>query len=211
MLPVGEGFDVPSEHLPASDWTWFKVKPGHVLCLVITSSSPCWYVGHFHNRRMVPCLGESCELCSRGVGGQVRYVFGCMEPLTARKGLIELGRQAALQIKDHAPVNDGLRGMTIAITRYSNSKLSRLEIDFPDRAAPGDMWEMPEPDLRRALVSTWQSARCPIPAEAMRAAGIREIVGSLPVTGGDISGAEKSGPEAHRPPELSTSKTAIPG
>jgi hypothetical protein len=134
-----------------------------------------------------------------------------MEPLTARMGLIELGRQAALQIKDHAPVNDGLRGMTIAITRYSNSKLSRLEIDFPDRAAPGDMWEMPEPDLRRALVSTWQSARCPIPAEAMRAAGIREIVGSLPVTGGDISGAEKSGPEAHRPPELSTSKTAIPG
>lgn len=211
MLPVGEGFEVPQEHCPSSDWTWFKVKPGHVLCLVLTSAAPCWYVGHFHNRRMVPCLGESCELCSRGVGGQVRYVFGCMEPLTQRKGLIELGRQAALQIKDHVPASDGLRGMTIAITRYSNSKLSRLEIDFPDREAPAELWDIPEPNLRRALVSTWQSARCPIPAEAMKAAGIREVSGSGPSTAVSESGTERSGPGAHRPQEVTRSRAVLPG
>jgi hypothetical protein len=211
MLPVGEGFDVPTEHCPASDWTWFKVKPGHVLCLGITSSSPCWYVGHFHNRRMVPCLGESCELCSRGVGAQVRYVFGCMEPLTGKRGLIELGRNPALLIRDRAPANGGLRGMVIAITRYSNSKLSRLEIDFPDREAPAELWDVPEPELRRALVSTWQSARCPIPVEVMKAAGIREVCGSGPSKADSVAEKKKAFLEGHRPPDAILSKTAVPG
>ena len=211
MLPVGEGFDVPAELCPASDWTWFKVRPGHVLCLVITSSAPCWYVGHFHNRRMVPCLGDACELCSRGVGSQVRYVFGCMEPLAQRRGLIELGRQPALLIRDRAPAMGGLRGMTIAITRYSNSKLSRMEIDFPDREAPAELWDVPEPNLRRALVSTWQSARCPIPDEAMRAAGIKSVPGGIPSTADSLNDAKKRFIEGHGPPEVSNSVTASPG
>jgi hypothetical protein len=168
MLPVGEGFDVPEGICPASDWTWFKVRPGHVLWLTIVSSSPKWYRGHFVGKRMVPCLGECCELCSQGVGAQVRYVFGCMENLTLRRGLIELGRQPALLIRDRSTAGGGLRGLVVALTRYSNSKLSRIELEFPEREPPSEVWDLPEPDLLRALVATWQSAKCPIPGDVMK-------------------------------------------
>jgi hypothetical protein len=114
-----------------------------------------------------------------------------MEPLTGRKGLIELGRQPALMIKDHAPASGGLRGMSIAITRYSNSKLSRLEVDFPDRVAGAELDQVEEPNLRRALVSTWQSARCPIPDEARKAAGIRAVDGGIRVTADSVAEAKK--------------------
>jgi len=175
MHPLGEGFEVPAEYSPISAWTWFKVRPGHALFLHVVSSRPVWYRGHYVGKRMVPCMGESCALCCEGVGAQVRYVFGVMEPLTEKIGLIELGEQLGRCIGDRVAMNGGLRGMAICLTRYSASKLSRIEIEFPSREAPEKLWNIPEIDLTRALVLTWQSAKCPIPDDILKRSLRRQI------------------------------------
>lgn len=163
MSSVGDGWEVDEDVRDWSDWTWFKVRAGQVVRLVLLSEAPLWYAGHFSKGRMVPCEGAGCKLCAAQIGRQVRYVFGAAAAETGRTGLIEVGKATALQIRDWIPRRGGLRGMVVAFAKATFAKQSRTEVEFCDVDAPGWAAGLSAPDVRRALEATWTKAGFPLP------------------------------------------------
>lgn len=162
-MSVGEGWDPPPSEAGWSDWTWFKVRAGRILVVVILSEAPVWYLAHYHQYRMRPCVGEGCELCHARVGSQLRYVFAVAEVETKRVGLIEVGRSVALQIRDLVARNEGLPGMVLELGKYTSAKQSRMEVAYVDRPQ-GPWWRGLEvPDAAAALRSTWDKAGFAVP------------------------------------------------
>lgn len=155
---VGTGFDLPEGSDGWTDWTWFHVRAAAPSRFTFLCLAPVNYSGHFSKGRMVPCAGENCPLCARGLGSQARYVFSVVEWETHRVGLLELGRGHALQIQDWMPQNGGLRGLTIEIQRSSHSKQSKVDMKMISDSVPLFFQHLEGPDLLRAVKSTWQRA-----------------------------------------------------
>lgn len=155
---VGTGFDLPEGNDGWTDWTWFHARSAVATRFTILCIAPVHYAGHFSKGRMVPCAGEDCPLCEKGLGTQARYVFSVVEWETRRIGLLELGRGHALQIQDWMPQLGGLRGMSIELQRSGHSKQSRVDMTFVSDSTPLFFQHMEGPDLLRAVKSTWQRA-----------------------------------------------------
>jgi len=157
MLPkVGDGFGLPEGNDGWTDWTWFHARAAAPSRFTILCPAPVNYAGHFAKGRMVPCAGEDCALCARGMGTQARYVFSVVEWSSRRVGLLELGRGHALQIQDWIPAAGGLRGLTIELQRSAHSKQSRVDMCLVSDATPLFFQHLQGPDLVRAVRSTWQ-------------------------------------------------------
>lgn len=155
MEGVGDGWEVAEVFRDRSDWTWFKIRGGKVLKVVLLSRSPVWYAGHFHKGRMVPCGGNGCRLCHERVGTQVRYVFGAARVEDGQVGLLEVGKSIGLQIRDWIARRGQLHGMSIALTKQTLAKQSRTEIEYVEGQDPEWLDGTECPDVRRALESTW--------------------------------------------------------
>jgi hypothetical protein len=112
---------------------------------------------------MCPCAGSGCELCSTGIGGQVRYVFAVAETQTRRVGLIEFGRSNGLLIRDWSGRHGGLRGLHMCVRKHSKSTQSRTEIQYLEDTV--DPWYLglicPDPQL--ALYLTWHKMQMAMP------------------------------------------------
>lgn len=162
-MPIGEGWDVPGSEIPWSDHHWFRVSPRASLVVVCLSECPLWYSGHYVAGRMAPCVGEGCELCSEGVGGQVRYVFACAEISTKRVGLLEVGRQNGLLIRSWIPRRGEFRGMTIELMKHSHSRASRTEVLYIDTVESPWYLALEVPDVKRALLMTWKKGGFRLP------------------------------------------------
>lgn len=155
---VGNGFDLPEGNEGWSDWTWFHARSAVPSRFTILCSSPVNYAGHFAKGRMVPCVGESCPMCNKGLGTQARYVFSVVEWETRRVGLLELGRGHALQVRDWGSEAGSVRGVSIELQRSSHSKQSRIEMTFVSDSTPLFFQHLEGPDLARAVKSTWHRA-----------------------------------------------------
>jgi len=182
-VSVGEGWDPPPSEAGWSDWTWFKVRGGRILVVVILSEAPVWYLAHFYMGRMRPCVGSDCELCHNKIGTQLRYALAVAEVSSRRVGLLEVGKTVALQIRDWVPRNGGLRGMVLELGKYTTSKQSRMEVAFVERSE-GPWWHSLEaPDVRRALRSTWEKAGFALPDD--RLSDVKEVDAEAPSGNGD--------------------------
>jgi len=162
-MSIGEGWELPADAAPWSDFHWFRVGGKTALNVVVLSEKPLWYVGHFHKGRMVPCYGDGCVLCQDGVGRQVRYVLGVVEVTSQRVGLLEVGKQVGELIRDWMPRTGALRGMWLDLFKHSFSKNSRMEVTYVDKPIDRRFLTFQCPDIRKALESTWRKAGVPIP------------------------------------------------
>jgi hypothetical protein len=162
-MAIGEGWDIPAGLDGWSDFSWFKVAGGKCLTLVVLSPTPLWYIGHFHKKRMHPCLGEGCALCASEVGGQVRYVFAAMERGTHKIGLMEVGKSIANQLRDAALSRGEFRGMVIELSKYSYAKNSRMELTVLWNIEPTGIDAIEVPDIPEALRATWEKLGVEIP------------------------------------------------
>jgi len=155
---VGEGFDLPQEVTDKVDFHWFHCPVGGALELVLLPPKPIWYVAHWVNGRMVPCLGEDCPLCVKQIGTQVRFVFSVVEVSGHRPGLIELGKTNAQQIRDWGG-QDGYPAFTaFEVWRPGRAKQSRLEVRRTDSNALPWAMRVGMPDPLRALKLTWEKS-----------------------------------------------------
>ena len=166
------GWDPPDGLQGWSDFHWWKVPSGRVLQLIIISDEPAGYCGHFHRGRMAPCQGEGCQLCREGVGVQLRYLFGAVEPSTRRVGIWDVGRSVALEVRDLARARGGLRGLWIVLSHHSHSRQSRTEIEVVLDPVPSWVKGVSCPNVVRALVETWRKAGQVVPPGYERAAGM---------------------------------------
>ena len=156
VAEIGSGWNVPEDVAPAEAWSWYHVRPGAALKLVVTCESPVWYPGHFVRGRMVRCRREGCAECAAGVGVQLRYVMSMARYEDGRQGLMELGRSPGEQIRDWVARHGGLRGMVLVFGRYSMSRQSRIEVEYCDEEAPGWLADVVAPDIREILRVTWE-------------------------------------------------------
>jgi len=162
-VPIGEGWDVPADETPWSHFHWFRVSPRGPLAVVCLSEGPLWYTGHFVSGRMAPCLGEGCELCAEGVGGQVRYIFPVADVSTKRVGLLEVGREVGQLIRSWIPRRGGFRGMVLEFSKHSHSRVSRTEVLYIDQELPPWYLAVEVPDVKKALLMTWRKAGFRLP------------------------------------------------
>jgi hypothetical protein len=163
MSPVGDGWELPPGAEPWSDFHWFQASTKGVLEIVVLSSGPSWYTGHYVGGRMSPCAGSGCELCAAGIGAQVRFVFAIVEIQTRRVGLIELGRGNGQQIRDWTARAGGLRGMRLEVSKHSRNAQSRTEVRYVEEVCPPWYLGVPVPDVQLALYLTWHKAGMVIP------------------------------------------------
>lgn len=164
-MAIGEGWDLPPGSEPWSDFHWFTVSTRQDLEIVLLSSVPVWYTGHFLGGRMCPCLGTGCEYCGAAIGAQVRYCFGCAEVYQRRVGLIEMGRSNGLLLQEWSRRAGGLRGMSVRLSKHSKSSQSRTEMTYLDIEAPGWVLGVKPPDASLALYLTWHKAGFEMPSE----------------------------------------------
>lgn len=164
---VGRGFDVPDVVRESVEWHWFHVAPGGMLELVVLSTEPVWYVGHFVGGRMQRCGGDDCRLCAEEFGRQIRYVVAVGEISTRQVGLVELGRENGLLLAEWCKPRvqraldgmrgvSGLRGMVIELSRAGKSKHAPLRMTLQQVAPPGWYERRTGPDLQEALRRTWE-------------------------------------------------------
>lgn len=162
-MPIGEGWELPVESAPWSQFHWFRVSPRSALVVVLLSEEVVWYTGHFLEGRMNPCQGKGCELCKTGIGGQVRYVLPVAEVSTRRVGLLEVSRGIGQLVRSWIARHEGLRGMVLELSKHSLSKQSRTDVAYIDRPVPPWYLDLEVPDVRKALFLTWRKAGFEIP------------------------------------------------
>lgn len=176
-MSVGEGFDLPQGSEPWSDFHWFQSSVRGDLDIVILSSSPIHYIGHFVGGRMCPCAGSGCELCSIGTGGQVRYVFAVAEVSSKRVGLIEFGKSNGQLIRDWSGRAGCLRGLRVVVRKHSKNPQSRTEVQYIEES-PGNWYlSLIAPDPALALYLTWNKMQMAMPETF--AQRMREVVHNL--------------------------------
>jgi len=168
-MPIGEGWDLPPDAAPWSSFHWFAVPVTGSLQLTVLSERPMWYVGHFHEQRMVPCPGQGCEACACGVGRQIRYTFAVADWETRRSGLLEVGQQNGLLIQSWCARNGGLRGMMLDLSKAGRQRQSRTVVRYVEQEAPAWAMGLDVPEVGLALYLTWQKSGCRVPEE-LRAA-----------------------------------------
>ena len=161
MAAIYKGFDIPAEMDTIGDFRWWKLGGNKVLKLVIASHEPVFYRGHYVGKRMYPCNGDNCAWCAKRLGAQVRCVLAAAEMDTNQMGLIEVGRSVALEIIDLVGRHGQLRGMGIELSRVSYSRQSRMEVDYVDREFGKWWYELPIPDVTKALEMTWKRQGSP--------------------------------------------------
>lgn len=172
-MPFGEGWDLPAEAAPWSDFHWFSVPVSGSLRLTVISERPMWYTGHYQGGRMVPCVPPGCEPCGQGVGAQVRYAFAVADWETRRVGLVEVGRNNGLMIRELALSNGGLRGMVLDLSKEGRHRQSRTHVTYCGELASDWALGQDVPDVGLALYLTWVKAGCRVPEELARAYGAR--------------------------------------
>lgn len=177
-MPLGEGWDPPKDLAGNPDFHWFKVPSRGSIVLIMLGKSPVWYTGHFTDGRMWPCSGEGCELCAHGIGAQLRYVVACVEPISRKVGMLEMGKTHGLTLKDWCSRAGGFPGMTVEFSKHSSARQSRTELTFIDRPPPPWIWELECPDIAKALILTWRKAEMPVPASVQKVASELSLEGS---------------------------------
>jgi len=162
-MAVGDGWDLPPGAEPWSDFHWFQASTREAIEVVILSSEPGWYTGHYVGGRMAPCQGRGCEFCGAGIGGQVRFVLAVAEMKTRRPGLMEFGRTNGRLIRDWIGRSGQLRGMILEVSKHGRSMQSRTELAYVEHVCPPWYLGIPVPDVQLALYLTWHRAGFQMP------------------------------------------------
>jgi len=157
-MPVGMGWDVPTDVRDRVEFHWFHVPSTGVLVLCVLSQAPVWYVGHFDKGRMRQCTGRGCDMCAKGIGTQLRYIVSVVDVSTHQIGVFEFGQSVSLLIKQWSSGLGFLKGMILEVTRASKSKHSRMEVGLVKTAPMAWCMALEGLPLEEVLERTWERA-----------------------------------------------------
>lgn len=157
-MPVGTGWEVPTDVRDRVEFHWFHVPVSGALVLSVLSPSPVWYVGHFDKGRMRKCNGLDCEFCANGLGTQLRYLISVVEVSTRQIGVFEFGNTVSILIKQWAGGLGYLKGLIFEVTRSGKSKHSRMEVSLIREAPMPWAMALEGLPLQEVLERTWERA-----------------------------------------------------
>ena len=157
-MPVGIGWEVPTDVRDRVEFHWFHVPVSGALVLCVLSNVPVWYVGHFDKGRMRQCTGKGCECCARGLGTQLRYLVSAVDVSSRQVGVFEFGQSVSTLIKQWSSGLGFLKGMIIEVTRVSKSKHSRMEVSMIREHTMPWCMALEGLPLEEVLERTWERA-----------------------------------------------------
>ena len=123
-VSVGWGEVEPGEAVES--YTWFHVAPGLGLDVVILSTHPTMYRGHYIAGAVLPCSLPRCAQCQAGIGVQRRCVLSVYSLNLACRGLLEVGERTAGQIHAQSLSVGFLRGLAVHFSKEPETLRGRI-------------------------------------------------------------------------------------
>jgi len=152
---ISEGWGEENERPSIISLPWFHVPVRGELRVAIVSEKPVRYVGHWLGGGMRKCEGAVCSFCSRGVGSQFRYVVAVFEPHLGSVGAVELGQNAAGDLRAASEEMGGLRGLGVRFYRDGEGVRARVRVE-PCMECQRHPDDLPEPpDIGGFLRGLW--------------------------------------------------------
>jgi len=123
---VYQGWGDPGRERDEHSGSWLHVPARGKLTVVILSTSPVRYVGHWVGGGMRRCTGRNCVWHERRVGQQVRYCFSVLDADTRAVGLLEIGAAAAQTVWEASKREGRLRGLTFCFRKEGQKERGRI-------------------------------------------------------------------------------------
>jgi hypothetical protein len=123
---VMRGWGDPAAERDEHSGAWLHVPARGKLTVVILSSQPVRYVGHWVGGRMRRCTGRLCVWHEKRIGQQVRYCFSVLDAETRAPGLLEVGAACAQTIWETSHREGRLRGLTFALRKEGQRDRGRI-------------------------------------------------------------------------------------
>lgn len=123
---VSVGWGDPAREKDEHSGAWLHVPARSKLTVVVLSSAPVRYVGHWVGGRMVRCTGRMCIWHERRVGQQVRYCFSVLDAETRAPDLLEVGAAAAEVMWEVAKREGRLRGLCFGLRKEGGKERGRV-------------------------------------------------------------------------------------
>jgi hypothetical protein len=96
------------------------------LKVVVLSTQPVWYVGHWVGNRMQRHWDGACVWCEQRRGRKYRYCFSVLDADTRAPGLLELGAATAEVIMAAAEAAGRLRGLVFSLRKDGGKERGRV-------------------------------------------------------------------------------------
>lgn len=123
-VSVGWSDEEPDESV--ENYTWFHVPSDGRLDVVVLSTEPICYRGHYMAGAVQPCSVPRCVHCQNGVGILKRVALSVFSLNTGCRGLLELGDGTARHIRALMPVSGLLRGVAVSLSKEHQQQRGRI-------------------------------------------------------------------------------------
>ena len=123
-------------------YTWFHVPALGALDVVVLSTQPVLYRGHYMAGAVQPCSVPRCRHCQAGVGLLRRCALSVYSLSLGARGLLELGHGTAGQIHALSVSTGFLRGLAVTLAREHSH--ARGQIYAEAYTGPLVVVELPE-------------------------------------------------------------------
>ena len=120
------GWGDPASAKEEKSGSWIHVPARGGVKLIVLSSEPVGYRGHWIRGAMHRCPGRMCALCDQHRGSQVRYCFSVYEVGSGTTGLLEVGASAAEAMWQCAQREGRLRGLVFTLRKEGQKERGRI-------------------------------------------------------------------------------------
>ena len=151
---VSSGWGDPGEEKLHHSGTWLHVPARGRLRVVILSTEPYRYRGHWVGVRMVLCSGRYCAFCERHMGYQTRYAFSVLDAETRACGLLEVGAAAAEAIWRQCQAEGRLRGLVFVLRKEQGRERGTILVTPEASIMSAELLPAAE-DVRPHLMRQW--------------------------------------------------------
>lgn len=149
---IADGWGDPSREKTEHSGSWLHVPARGSLRVVVLSTAPCRYRGHWIAGRMRLCAGQYCVYCEQRRGAQWRYAFAVLDAATRTSGLLEVGAGAAEAIYEASQAEGRLRGLCLALRKEQGRDRGRVLVTAEPAMMAAELLpegEDPRPHLER--------------------------------------------------------------
>jgi hypothetical protein len=141
-----------------SGGSWLHVPARGKLRVVVLSTAPARYTGHWVNGRMRLCLGlPACGECLSGRGKQKRWCFSVIDAETRGEGLLELGKAPALMVQEAAIAAGRLRGLVLSFGKEGEKLKGRIVVKVEPSMMGAELLPQAE-DVEGVLERQWTAS-----------------------------------------------------
>lgn len=151
----GYGYGDTDAEAMTGPGVWMHVPPRGALKAVLMQIEPYRYAAHWIRGAYQLCKGNpNCGWCAVGVGTKIRYVYSVFDADRKRTGLLELGPEAAGQVRAAVAEAGPEPGILLRLTKAGNVQNGSIRVELLHDFYRRDSLP-PGVDIERVLTAQW--------------------------------------------------------